>query len=79
MRERDTTAEASQAQIAALRRLSPGEKVRIAMELSQAAHDLAIEGLRRWHPEWSLGRARRELARRTWGTELARRVWPEEP
>lgn len=79
MREPDTTAEAAAAQIAALRRLSPGERVRIALEMSQIAHDLALDGLRRWHPEWSLERARRELARQTWGAELARWIWPDEP
>lgn len=35
--------------------------------MSQAAQDLAIAGLRRWHPEWDLERARQELARRTRG------------
>ena len=74
--ERDTTPEAEQAQQKALRRLGPEGRLRAALEMSQAAQDLAIAGLRRWHPEWDRDRARQELAGRTWGEALARRVWP---
>ena len=76
--ERDTTPEAERAQQEALRRLGPEGRLRAALEMSQAAQDLAIAGLRRWHPEWDLDRARQELARRTWGDALASRVWPGE-
>ncbi|MGH9533837.1 MAG: hypothetical protein ACRD2E_03160 [Terriglobales bacterium] len=73
---RDTTPQAAQAQVAALIKLGPEGRLRAALEMSETARQVAIEGLRRWHPEWSFDHARRELVRKILGDGWARRVWP---
>jgi hypothetical protein len=41
------------AQVAAFRRMTPAEKLEIALQLRQAAWELKAAGLRTQHPEWS--------------------------
>lgn len=48
---RDTTTDAERAQLAALRRLGPSGRVRIAAEMSEDARRIAIDAERRRHPE----------------------------
>jgi hypothetical protein len=47
---RDTSADAREAQVAAIRRMSPVERLRRAFELSEAMRELALVGLRTRHP-----------------------------
>ena len=47
---RDTSAAAREAQVAAIRRMSPVERLRRAFELSEAMRELALAGLRTRHP-----------------------------
>jgi hypothetical protein len=61
-------------QLAATRRLSPSERVRLAVEMSEAARRIAIDGERRRHPELTEGQARDIVLRRLWGAALADRV-----
>jgi Rv0078B-related antitoxin len=49
----DTTAEARAVQLAIHRRLSPAERLRQAMEMSDAVRRFAVAGLRLRHPEYS--------------------------
>jgi hypothetical protein len=69
------TDEATRAiQLAATRRLSASERVRLAVEMSEAARRIAIDGERRRHPELTEAQARRIVFRRIWGAALAERV-----
>jgi hypothetical protein len=70
----DTDERARAAQLAALRRLGPGERMRLAAEMSEAARLISIEGERRRHPELSAAEARRVVLERAWGPDLAQRV-----
>jgi len=47
---RDTSAAALEAQLDAIRRISPVERLRRAFELSEAMRELALAGLRTRHP-----------------------------
>ena len=67
----DTDDKARGAQIAALRRLGPSGRVRIAAEMSEDARRIAFEGEQRRHPELSTAEVRRAVLGRMWGPELA--------
>ncbi len=70
----DTDEAARQVQLTATRRLTASERVRLAVEMSEAARRIAIDGERRRHPELTEVQARRVVFRRMWGAALARRV-----
>jgi hypothetical protein len=70
----DTSEAARGIQLTATRRLTASERVRLAVEMSEAARRIAIDGERRRHPELTEVQARRVLFRRMWGTALAERV-----
>jgi hypothetical protein len=70
----DTDEAARVVQLAGTRRLSPSERVRLAVEMSEAARRIAIDGERRRHPELREGQARDIVLRRLWGAALADRV-----
>jgi hypothetical protein len=74
MTSSDTDEAARVVQLAATRRLSPSERVRLAVEMSEAARRIAIDGERRRHPELTEGQARDTVFRRLWGAALADRV-----
>jgi hypothetical protein len=71
---RDTQDAAQSAQVAASRRLGASERLRAAVEMSEDARRISIEGERRRHPELPEEEARRRVFRRLWGSELASRV-----
>jgi hypothetical protein len=60
-----------EAQLAALRRLGPTGRVRLAAEMSEDARRISFEGERRRHPELTAAEARLAVLRRLWGTPLA--------
>lgn len=60
----DTTPDAEAVQLAAYRRLSPEQKLTLAMRASEAARDLALAGIRREHPDWPESELKREFLRR---------------
>ena len=70
----DTEPHALAAQIAALRRLGPAGRFRLAAEMSEDARRISIEGEMRRHPELTAAEARLAVLRRMWGRELAARV-----
>jgi hypothetical protein len=70
----DTDDRARDAQVAAVRRLSAAERLRLAAEMSEDARRISIEGERRRHPELTEPEARRAVLGRLWGAELAARV-----
>lgn len=71
---RDTEDRAQDAQVAAIQRLSPSERLRLAAEMSEDARRISIEGEQRRHPELTEDEARNAVFRRLWGPVLAGRV-----
>jgi hypothetical protein len=70
----DTDEAARGVQLTATRGLTASERVRVAVEMSEAARRIAIDGERRRHPELTEEQARRAVFRRIWGSTLAERV-----
>jgi hypothetical protein len=76
MLARDTSPEAHAAQLRAYARLGPARRVALAFELSEAAREIAIEGVRARSPGLSRSRAREIGLRRILGGELFDAAWP---
>jgi hypothetical protein len=70
----DTEPHSLEVQLAALRRLGPAGRVRLAAEMSEDARRISFEGERRRHPELTAAEARLAVLRRLWGAPLAARV-----
>ena len=69
---RDTSPAAAALQEQAYRELGPFGRLRIALELSDLTHTLAVAGIRLRHPEYSASDARRELAEVLYGATQPR-------
>jgi hypothetical protein len=63
----DTTAAAAELQLEAYRAMGLADRLKIALELSDLTHALAVAGIRRQDPECSEEEARRRLAERLYG------------
>jgi hypothetical protein len=68
MRALDTTPEAAALQEQAYRELGPSGRLKIALELSDFTHALAVAGIRLRHPEYDEETARRKLAEMLYGS-----------
>ena len=60
---RDTTSASSAAQALAQRQLGGPGRLRLALEMSDVARELALARLRQEHPDWSPSQLSRELLR----------------
>lgn len=60
---RDTDAAARAAQFAAFRRMSPAERARLAVQMSDEARAVTEAGMRRRHPDWTSDRVRAEVSK----------------
>jgi hypothetical protein len=69
---RDTSHEAWEVQMAALRRLGPAGRVAVAVDLSESVRALQFAGIEAVHPEWSRTEVVRRLVRTQYGIELPR-------
>jgi hypothetical protein len=65
----DTTPEAAELQIRAYREMTSAGRLRIALELSDLTHSLAVAGIRRANPELSEEEAYCSLSERLYGRE----------
>jgi len=70
----DTTLDAHKKQVEILRKLSPERLALISFELSDNVRQIAMEGIRRMHPEFTETQVTRELLRRLVGDELFRKI-----
>jgi hypothetical protein len=75
----DTDERARQAQLAALKRLGPEGRVRLAVEMSEDARRIAFEAEQRRHPQLSRSEARQAVLRRLWGAALTAALHPASP
>ncbi len=71
---RDTTAAATQAQVDALRRMTPEERVTLATRMSDDARALTESGIRQRHPDYSPGEVHDALLGAMLGSDLASHV-----
>lgn len=76
MVERDTSPEAHAAQLLVYARMGPERRVELAFEMSEAAREVAIEGVRQRNPRMSRDRAREVVLRQILGPELFDAAWP---
>lgn len=74
---RDTTKDAHDAQLRAYRDMAPGRTVELALELSEAVREVARQGIRQRHPEYSPDDVGRALIVLLYGADAARHVWPD--
>lgn len=63
----DTTPQAAALQLQLYRSVGPSDRVRIAVELSEAARATAVAGIRRRHPEYTDGEVRRSFVALVYG------------
>lgn len=69
----DTSAKARQAQVAAYRAMGASARVRAALEMSEAARDIAVAGCRARHPDWAEADVQRAVAELLLGPDLRAR------
>ncbi len=72
----DTTPDAARFQFTVLRRLRPGERAAMAMELSDAVRSTLEEGIRKRHPDYTERMVRLAAVRLSVGEEIFRRLCP---
>ncbi|MEX2273375.1 MAG: hypothetical protein WD690_18035 [Vicinamibacterales bacterium] len=73
----DTSPEVERLQVERWRQMSPAEKAALLTGLNQAAHDLALAGVRHRYPHASPREHVLRLAVLLLGPELARKAYPE--
>ena len=76
MRPHDTTAEAYRIQIEIYRKMSPQERLRRGIELTELSHRLLAEGVRHRHPEYTDDEVRLAAIRLRLPEELFLKVYP---
>ena len=79
MKARDTSDAAHAAQIARYRRMTGDERVRLAVEMSEDAREIARCGIRARHPEYTPVDVEHALRRQLLGDDLFKRAWPNAP
>ena len=67
----DTSEDALEVQLACLRRMSPQERVRKTCAMSRRVRDMAMDAIRRRHPEWDDTQVRLMFIELTYGKSLA--------
>ena len=67
----DTTPEARAVQLNCLRNMSPNERIRRSCAMSQLVRQMAIDAIRRRHPEFDEGQVQLLFIELTYGKSLA--------
>ena len=76
LRSPDTSVDAHVAQMAVYRRMTGGQRMALALELSETVRTIARAGIRARHPEYSEQDVRDAFHRMTLGDALFRAAWP---
>jgi DUF1365 family protein len=63
----DTSPEAAAIQADIFRRMTPGERVKVALDMSDSMRNIALAGLRGRHPEMTEEQLKWELVRLMYG------------
>jgi hypothetical protein len=61
----DTSPDALEMQAAIFRRMTVEQRLRLAMEMSQATREMALSRIRSDHPDWTDWQVKREFLRLT--------------
>lgn len=72
----DTSEAAFRAQMAVWERLGPEGRVALAGRISLSARQLARDGIRQRHPQYSDQQVHRALLRLLYGDEIVQKMWP---
>jgi hypothetical protein len=75
----DTTDAAAAVQLEAYRRMSPGARLRVGLELTAISRGLLVDGIRKRHPDYDDEHARLAFLRLWLGPELFRAAYPGQP
>ncbi len=67
----DTSEDALQVQLACLRNMSPQERIRKTCAMSRRVRDMAMNAIRRRHPDWDDSQVRLMFIELTYGKALA--------
>ncbi len=73
---RDTTREAREVQLEAVRRMAPEERLQRGLELAELVRALLAAGVRARHPEYSEEEVRLAVIRIVLGEKLFRAAYP---
>jgi hypothetical protein len=79
MRAGDTTGQAEQMQIEALRRMGPEGRLRVSLDLARTSRELLLEGIRKRHPEFDENKIKMEYIRLVLPRDLFLAAYPEAP
>jgi LPS sulfotransferase NodH len=79
VRSADTSTDAHAVQVAAYRRMSPGQRVSMAVAMSEDVNAIAADGVRRRHPGYDADGVRWAVLRLRLGDEAFRQAWPDAP
>ncbi len=63
----------------AYRRMSPGARLRVGLELTELSRRLLADGIRRRHPEYDESQTRFAFLRLWLGPDLFRKAYPAQP
>jgi hypothetical protein len=72
----DTSAEAYQIQIQALRQMGEAGRAAATLSLIELARNATMAGIRSRHPDYDDERVRLAFARIVLGDDIVRRIWP---
>jgi len=72
----DTSSEAREVQLEAVRRMPPEERLQRGLELTELVRELLAAGVRARHPEYSPEEVRLTVIRIVLGEELFRAAYP---
>jgi len=72
----DTSVTAQAVQMGVYRRLGPSGRVGLAMQMSEDARQLALEGIRRRNPTYSTAELETALLVMFIGEDLVKAAWP---
>lgn len=76
VRPADTTPDAYERQLEALRQLGPDGRLAATLEMSELGRRMAADGIRRRHPDYDDRQVVRALVSLFHGEALARAAWP---
>ena len=70
----DTSAEALEVQLECLRKMTPQQRIRSMCAMSRQVKNMAMDAIRRRHPEFSDAEVRMKFIELTYGEDLANEV-----
>jgi hypothetical protein len=75
----DTSSDVADRQRAVYARMAPDERVRLAVQMSEMTREIAMDGIRQRHPDYSDDDVISALFRLLHGDDLFAKAWPNRP